>query len=111
MTIAPAQICFGTGYSFEAISLKIQLVYNFMNCYKKMTDNIADWDATFTGKDAKWIDACTTPSSSPTIKMKEITFTDSITESSTLGDTNMNKKGCFKYGGWTAWAPYLVGVG
>jgi len=50
-----------------------------MNCYKKMTDNLADWDSSWTGADAKWIDSCTTPSSSPTITMKEITFTESIT--------------------------------
>ena len=53
-----------------------------------MADNLADWDSSFTGKDAKWIDACTTPSSSPTITLKEITFTDAITESSMLGGTN-----------------------
>ena len=73
-----------------------------------MTDNMADWDSSWTGKDAKWIDACTTPSSSPTITLKEITFTEAITSSAMLGGTSNNQPGCFKYGGWPSWAPYLV---
>ena len=59
-----------------------------MNCYKKMTDNIGNWNTSFTGTDAKWIDACSTPSSSPTLTLKEVTLTDAITESATLGGTN-----------------------
>ena len=55
-----------------------------------MVDNMADWDSSWTGKDAKWIDACTTPSSSPTITLKEITFTEAITSSAVLGGTTQN---------------------
>ena len=53
-----------------------------------MTDNIGNWNTSFTGTDAKWIDACSTPSSSPTLTLKEVTLTDAITESATLGGTN-----------------------
>lgn len=111
LTANPSQTCFGIGYSTEAITLRLYLNYYFMNCYKKIIANMADYTDSWTGTDAKWIDECTFPYNTAIIKIFENTYTESISDNAIIGGTSANQAGCFKYGSWTSWAPYLLSYG
>ena len=95
----------------EAVTARLNLNYYFMNCYKKIINNMADYKDAWTGTDAKWIDECAAPFNQPIIKVFENDFTEGVTETAIFGGTTINQAGCFKYGNWAAWAPYLLGVG
>ena len=111
ITAAPDQICYGIGYALQPITVRFDVNYYFMNCKKKVIANIGDYKDSWTGKSAKWIDECTPPDTSPIIRVFDIDFTKGIGETAVLGGTTTGKLGCFKYGNWTSWAPYLLGYG
>ena len=108
---APDQFCIGIGYNTEAVTYKLNLNYHLMNCYKKMIGDMSDYRNAWTGKNAKWIDECTAPLSQDEIKIFENVYTQTISDTPVFGGTTVNEAGCFKYGNWAQWAPYLLGVG
>ena len=75
LTIAPNQACFGVGYSAEAVTYRLNVNYYFMNCYKKMINNMADWKDSWTGSGAKWIDDCTPSENQPIVTIFENDYT------------------------------------
>merc|ERR1719198_1403787 len=82
--------------------------YRFVDCYKKILTDISDWSDTWTGKDAKWVDACTDSQDGGAITLKEWALTQQITANSVLGGTTIAGPGCFLFANWSAWAPYYT---
>lgn len=104
------QICYGFGWGSEAVSLKVTMQYRFVNCYKKLLTDISDWSDTWTGKNAKWIDACVDSDDGTTITLKEWALTDAITANAVLGGTAIDSPGCFQFANWSSWAPYFTNM-
>lgn len=111
VSLAPTQVCFGTGYSAESISSRINVNYYFMNCYKNMINNMGNWNETWTGANSKWIDDCVPTDNYPIVTIYEHTHTQAVTDVALLGGTSQNQAGCFKYGNWASWAPFLLNAG
>lgn len=66
-------------------------------------DTVED-DSPFTGKNAKWIDDCSTSSGTGgTIELENISFTDSITSLYILGGEIPDGRGCFHIANWTSY--------
>ena len=72
---------------------------------------MADYKDAWTGTDAKWIDECAAPAGSAVITLLEDDWSEGVSATSLLGGQTQNSAGCFKYGNWASWAPYLLGVG
>lgn len=104
------QICYGFGWGSDAVSLKVSMQYRFVNCYKKILTDISDWSDTWTGKDAKWVDACVDSDDGTAITLKEWALTQAISSNAVLGGTAINGPGCFLFANWTAWAPYYTNL-
>lgn len=112
VTAAPDQMCFGIGYALSSpVRVQLNMNYYFMDCKKKVISNMADSKDSWTGVDAKWIDECVPPATSPIISMFNVELAKGIQETAVIGGTTTGKQGCFKYGSWTQWAPYLLGYG
>lgn len=58
------QVCFGFGWGSEAITLQLKGLFEFQDCYKTLVGDLCDWNKTFLGKDARWIDECNPSSGS-----------------------------------------------
>ena len=74
-TLAPSQMCFGIGYSAEAITYRLNVNYYFLNCYKKIINKMGDWKDSWTGSSAKWIDECTPSENQPIVTVFENDYT------------------------------------
>lgn len=111
LTAAPDQVCFGVGYALQPITARLNMNYYFLNCKKSIILNMGDYKTSWVGKDAKWIDECVPPDISPIITMFNVEVAKGLSETAVIGGTTKNQQGCFKYGVWTTWAPYLLGYG
>ena len=109
----PNQICFGIGYAMDVITVALKMNYYFMNCYKKIIDNMGDYKDSWTGKEANWIDKCEPPANTAVIKLFEDDLTKTVSETSLIGGKTQDEQGCIRFGGWSSWNPsvYVLKAG
>lgn len=52
--------CYSIGWKTEEIGFEAKTAMKFQDCYKEIIKDVFDWQETWLGEDAKWIDECTT---------------------------------------------------
>ena len=103
------QVCGGIGWGTEAVNLKLSTEYSVVDCYKKWIDDMNNWQSTFNGPDAKWIDACTASSNTAQpVDIIDMTLAEAITGNNILGGTGINQWGCFIFATWSSSAPFFA---
>ena len=103
------QVCGGIGWGSEAVNLKLTVNYQLVDCYKKWINDMNNWDSTFNGADAKWIDECTLSTSAGDIELIDSALSEAITGNNIIGGTAINSWGCFKWAEWSTSAPFFAG--
>ena len=78
------------------------------DCYKTMVSDLCNWSSTFTGKDAKYMDACSPSIGSNLITIKKWVISDALTDQNLIGGTVPDGRGCWQFAEWTKWTPYVA---
>ena len=105
------QVCLGFGLDSDEIVLDLATHFEFQDCYKTVIADLCDWQSTAAGKDAKWIDECSSPTSTALISLKKWTLSSALDEQALLGGTVSDGRGCWQFANWSNWAPYLARYG
>lgn len=101
------QVCGGLAWGSKQIVVNLQSRLQLKNCYKKIIEDLCDWNTVF-GEEAKFYDGCDDYTMSSPVVIQALKLTDSIVDNPLLGGSAANGKGCWKFAEWTNWAPYLA---
>lgn len=107
-------VCFGLGWGAEPVQVRLSNLFDFVDCYKVMIGDLTDWNKTFLGRDARWIDECKPSGGASFVTIQDWLFTQSNIDQPLLGGsvTNVNEgKGCWQFAEWTKWTPYVAQTG
>mgnify|MGYP007047735434 CR=1 FL=1 len=90
------QFCYGFGWSSEPITLKLEFLLNFVDCYKNLITDLCKWDEVFINEDAMWMDSCTASLGSSLVKIQNWEISKFTGEKALLGgDSDTSTKGCW----------------
>lgn len=73
-----------------------------------MIQDLCNWNDTFVGEKAKWIDECTSSNAAQEITLKDWVFLSSLADFIILGGEQLDGDGCIRFASWSSWAPYVA---
>ena len=73
-----------------------------------MIQDLCNWNDTFIGEKAKWIDECKASSSASEITLKDWNIATGLTDFVLLGGEKLDGDGCIRFAAWSSWAPYIA---
>lgn len=73
-----------------------------------MIQDLCNWNDTFVGEKAKWIDECTSSNAAQEITLKDWLIATGMTDFVLLGGEKLDGDGCIRFASWTSWAPYFA---
>ena len=78
-----------------------------------MINDLCDWNKTFLGREARWIDECTPSAGSSFVTVQDWLFTQSVIDQALIGGTAIDGRGCWQFAEWqwSKWVPYVAQVG
>ena len=65
------QVCGGFGWGSEPVILELTTNFDIVNCYKTIISDMCDFDKTFFGEDAQWVDSCSLSGNTSKIFIKK----------------------------------------
>lgn len=105
------QVCFGFGWGSDAVQVKLGTLFDFQDCYKTLIDDLCDWNKTFLGRDARWIDECKPSTGSSLVTVQDWLLAPNNVDQSLIGGTAIDGRGCWQFAEWTKWTPYVAQIG
>jgi hypothetical protein len=105
------QICFGFGWSTEAITLAITTQFQLVECYKTLIADLGKPLGSIRSQDSLLIDECPLSSTGGPIQLQNWELATSAVDNDILGGTSEDGVGCWSFATWTDWAPYVARMG
>jgi hypothetical protein len=73
-----------------------------------MIADLCNWNDTFVGEKAKWIDECKSSTAASKITLKDWQLATAMTDFVLLGGEKLDGDGCIRFAAWSSWAPYIA---
>lgn len=104
-------MCFGFGWGSDAVEVKLGYLLDLQDCMKEMITDMCDWNKTFLGREAKWIDECKLSTGAAKVTVQKWLLAQSNINQSLIGGYAVDGPGCWQFAEWTKWTPYVAQAG
>jgi hypothetical protein len=101
------QICVGTGWNSDAITINIKAKMIMKDCYKVIFNDLCDW-TNWTGDRAMWLDDCENEQRPVIWQLSKWQIGPQVKTQATLGGFDINGPGCFQFSRWSSWPPAKI---
>jgi hypothetical protein len=105
------QLCYGFGWTTEAIILTITAQFQLVECYKALVADLGKPLASLNSQDSLFFDECPLSSSGGPISLQDWELVEADATTDVLGGQEGDGVGCWSFAQWTEWAPYVAQMG